>query len=44
LIAAKGTDVREEVFAFAVANNLTILEMRRELSSVEDVFHQLTKS
>ncbi len=44
LIAPKGKDVREAVFAFAVANQLTILEMRRELSSVEDVFHQLTKS
>jgi len=43
LIASKGDDVREEVFAFAVANKLTILEMRRELSSVEDVFHQLTQ-
>ncbi len=36
-------DVREEIFDFAVANKLTILEMKRELSSVEDVFHQLTK-
>lgn len=44
LIAPKGKDAREAVFAFAVANQLTILEMRRELSSVEDVFHQLTKS
>jgi len=44
LIASKGVDVREEVFDFAVANKLTILEMRRELSSVEDVFHQLTQS
>lgn len=44
LIASKEHDIRADVFAFAVANKLTILEMRRELSSVEDVFHQLTQS
>lgn len=36
-------DIRKEIFAFAVQNNLTLLEMHREVSSVEDVFQQLTK-
>ena len=35
-------DIRPNIFTFAVKNNLTILEMRKEVSSVEDVFHQLT--
>jgi ABC-2 type transport system ATP-binding protein len=36
-------DIRKDIFAFAVQNNLTLLEMHREVSSVEDVFQQLTK-
>jgi hypothetical protein len=36
-------DIRAEVFAFAVANKLTLLELHREEHSVEDVFQQLTK-
>jgi ABC-2 type transport system ATP-binding protein len=36
-------DIRKDIFAFAVKNNLTLLEMHREVSSVEDVFQQLTK-
>jgi ABC-2 type transport system ATP-binding protein len=36
-------DVRPDLFAFAVANKLTMLELRRETRSVEDVFQQLTK-
>lgn len=43
LIAAKNKDIRGEVFNFAVANNLTLLEMKRETYSVEDVFQELTK-
>ncbi len=42
LIADGQRDIRPEVFQFAVANNLTLLEMKRELYSVEDVFRQLT--
>jgi ABC-2 type transport system ATP-binding protein len=36
-------DIRAEVFAFAVANKLTLLELHKEVYSVEDVFQQLTK-
>ncbi|MBL7825275.1 MAG: gliding motility-associated ABC transporter ATP-binding subunit GldA [Saprospiraceae bacterium] len=36
-------DVRADVFAFAVANQLTLLELHKEVLSVEDVFQQLTK-
>ncbi len=43
LNAAAQHDVRAEVFAFAVANKLTLLELHKETYSVEDVFQQLTK-
>lgn len=36
-------DIRPEIFAFAVANRLTLLELRREENSVENIFQQLTK-
>jgi ABC-2 type transport system ATP-binding protein len=36
-------DVRADLFAFAVAHRLTLLELRRESHSVEEVFQQLTK-
>lgn len=36
-------DIRPEIFAFAVANRLTLLELRREEHSVENIFQQLTK-
>lgn len=44
LIAAADVDVRPEVHKFVVQNNLTLLEMHKEVVSVEDVFQQLTKS
>ena len=37
------TDIREDIFRFAVANSLILLELHKETSSVEDVFQQLTK-
>ena len=40
---ASGQDIRAEVFAFAVANRLTLLELHKAEHSVEDVFQQLTK-
>lgn len=43
LAAPADKDIRAEVFAFAVANKLTLLELRKETYSVEDVFQQLTK-
>jgi ABC-2 type transport system ATP-binding protein len=36
-------DIRAEVFKFAVDNNLTLLEMHKEVFSVADVFQELTK-
>jgi gliding motility-associated transport system ATP-binding protein len=36
-------DIRADLFHFAVENNLTIIEMKKEVSSVEDVFQKLTK-
>jgi len=38
----KGRDVREEVFRAVVRNEWTLLEMRRETASFEDVFRELT--
>jgi ABC-2 type transport system ATP-binding protein len=43
LTSPSSVDVRAEVFAFAVANKMTLLELHREEHSVEDVFQQLTK-
>ena len=42
LYAAADQDIRAEVFAFAVANKLTLLELHKETHSMEDVFQQLT--
>ncbi|MCB9307440.1 MAG: gliding motility-associated ABC transporter ATP-binding subunit GldA [Lewinellaceae bacterium] len=43
LRAPAGKDVRAAVFAFAVEQRLTLLELHRESFSVEEVFQQLTK-
>ena len=43
LTASGEHDIRADVFAFAVENKLTLLELHKELFSVEDVFQQLTK-
>jgi ABC-2 type transport system ATP-binding protein len=37
-----GEDIRGVLFRFAVSQELTLLELRQEESSVEDVFQQLT--
>ncbi len=43
-IVADGTkDIRGDIFRFSVENNLTLLEMHKEVVSVEDVFTELTK-
>ena len=42
LDAPRGTDIRAAVFGAAVQNGWTLLEMRRETVSLEDVFRQLT--
>jgi ABC-2 type transport system ATP-binding protein len=44
LFAAEGgKDLREEIFNFAKTQNLTLLSLYREESSLEDVFKELTK-
>lgn len=44
VFAAKGSDIREEVFRQAVAERWVLLEMARKATSLEDVFHQLTRA
>jgi ABC-2 type transport system ATP-binding protein len=36
-------DIRPEIFAFAVQNNLVMVEMSKEIFSIENAFQQLTK-
>jgi ABC-2 type transport system ATP-binding protein len=36
-------DIRPEIFAFAVQNNLIMVEMSKEVFSIENAFQQLTK-
>ncbi len=43
LFSDANKDLRPEVFRFAVENNLTLLEMHKEVLSMESVFQQLTK-
>ena len=43
LNTAKNQDIRAAIFEFAVANQLTLLELKKETFSVEDVFQELTK-
>jgi ABC-2 type transport system ATP-binding protein len=42
-VAAGNKDIREEIFNFAKARDLTLLSMYKEESSLEDVFKQLTR-
>ncbi|MBK7871399.1 MAG: gliding motility-associated ABC transporter ATP-binding subunit GldA [Saprospiraceae bacterium] len=42
LIAAADVDVRPEVHKFLVQHHLTLLEMHKEVISVEDIFQKLT--
>ncbi len=44
LTSAAAVDVRPEVHKFALQHRLTLLEMHKEIASVEDVFQQLTRS
>lgn len=43
LVAPADVDVRPEVHKFVVQHKLTLLEMHKEVVSVEDVFQKLTK-
>jgi ABC-2 type transport system ATP-binding protein len=42
LETSKGADVRKHLFQLSVRNNWTLLELHREQTSLEDVFHELT--
>jgi ABC-2 type transport system ATP-binding protein len=44
LHTAKGSDIREELFHQAVAENWVVLEMTRSVTSLEEVFHKLTRA
>ncbi len=35
-------DIRQDIFRFAVENNLTVLSLSRKDKSIEEVFHELT--
>lgn len=43
LFSASKSDIRKEIFNFAVANNLGVLTLNREEQRMEDVFKELTK-
>lgn len=43
LSTEKNMDIRADIFEFAVANQLTLLELKKETFSVEDIFQELTK-
>jgi len=44
LITAKGSDVREQLFNRAVAERWVLLELSRTGTSLEEVFHKLTRA
>ncbi len=43
IVSDADKDIRGDIFRFSVDNNLTLLEMHKEVVSVEDVFTLLTK-
>ncbi len=43
IYSGEESDIRAEIFHFAVASNAVLLEMSREKRSVEDVFQHLTR-
>ncbi len=44
LIVTSGTDPRAELYKLAVQRNITLLGMSREIRSLENIFHQLTRT
>jgi len=38
----KGSDVREQIYRYCVENQMVLLELSREKTSLESVFRQLT--
>lgn len=43
MVSTSKSDVRKEIFNFAVANNLSVLTLNKEEQSMEDVFKELTR-
>jgi hypothetical protein len=43
LQTAKGSDLRESVFRLAVREGWVVLELSRRVTSLEEVFHRLTR-
>ncbi len=43
VVCSQGVDPREAIFRSVVANNWVLLEMRQSVSSLEDVFRELTR-
>jgi ABC-2 type transport system ATP-binding protein len=43
VFTAKGSDIREEIFRQAVTEKWVLLEMSRKATSLEEVFHKLTR-
>ncbi|HAL55502.1 MAG TPA: hypothetical protein DCP63_03210 [Bacteroidetes bacterium] len=43
VFTAKGSDIREQLFNQAVTEKWVLLEMSRKVTSLEEVFHKLTK-
>jgi len=41
--SASGTDIRPEIFRFAVEHNLTLLTLHEKQQNLEGVFHELTQ-
>lgn len=39
----ESTQLRKDIFAFAVAKNNALLTLKQEVKNLEDIFHQLTK-
>ncbi|MCI0707294.1 MAG: ATP-binding cassette domain-containing protein [Ignavibacteriae bacterium] len=44
LMTAKGSDIREELFNRAVAERWVLLELTRKGTSLEEIFHKLTRA
>jgi ABC-2 type transport system ATP-binding protein len=43
IVTKPDTDIRPDLFRFAVENGMTVLELQREEKKLEDVFKELTK-
>jgi ABC-2 type transport system ATP-binding protein len=41
-VSGDDTEARRAVFQFAAQNNIPLLELRRQNSSLENIFHELT--